>query len=93
MTPDEIADLVERARANGDAAFYAGAAKLSAMRRGKPCMHRNPVLVDAARFAFERRRTLSFSAREFNVHEDSLRKVWRRMYPDVPAVLSRRGAR
>lgn len=93
MTPDEIADLVSRARANGEAAAQAGFANLSSLRRGKPCMRHNPVLEEAARFALERKRTLSFAAREFDVHEDSLRKVWRRLYPDAPVLLSKRGAR
>jgi hypothetical protein len=47
----------------------------------------------AAQYAAHANVTISAAARKFGVCVASAAEAWRRIYPDVPALVSRRGAR
>ena len=44
----------------------------------------------AARYALENRKTLRDAAREFDCTIGSVSQTWRRIFPDVPALVNRR---
>jgi hypothetical protein len=50
-------------------------------------------MVLAAQYAAHAGVTISEAARKFGVCTSSVAEAWRRIYPDVPALRSRRGAR
>jgi hypothetical protein len=89
MTPEQVADLVARTRA---ADLEAERLRLEASNRPRgPLQVERGTGAKAARFAMERGRSLAFAARRFGCSESAARHQFAKLYPGVPALLSKRG--
>jgi hypothetical protein len=91
LTPEQRADLVERTRIADRLVRKVRSAKgHEAMRGRKRRLPGDRTVIEATRFAYEHRTSHAEAARKFGVAPATLGSAWKRLYPDVPALVARR---